>query len=297
MRNLAEGNVITLRRFTWPHLVREGEEGYVTFDIEPLDADADLSNLHRVVIIDTETTGLGPLAEIVEVALASFMFDGTTGKVHQVGVPYVALQEPSAPIPPSATDVNGITNEAVKGQHIDWVKVKEMMERADLILAHNAAFDRPIVDRVMYKALGASVARPWGCTMSQIDWKRRHMPSKSLEVLSAFHGFWYDAHRAEADIGAVLLLLQRSETLVDLYRNAALDAFEVHAVNSAFEAKTLLKSRGYQWNGEAKVWWTPVENAKRAQEEVDWLGTEVYTPYRRPNQGKVVRLSAENMFK
>ncbi len=57
------------------------------------------------VILDTETTGLDPNAEIVQIGV----IDGA-GKVLVNNV----LVKPTIPIPPEATRVHGITNEMVK---------------------------------------------------------------------------------------------------------------------------------------------------------------------------------------
>lgn len=57
----------------------------------------------RTVFLDTETTGLGPDAEVVDIAIVGL--DGT--------VYLDALVKPKRPIPPVATAVHGITDEMV----------------------------------------------------------------------------------------------------------------------------------------------------------------------------------------
>lgn len=94
------------------------------------------------MILDTETTGLNHRKdEIIEIGAVAFTFDaaGTIGDV--IGV-YGGLQEPSAPNPSGITRLTGITDEMVAGQMIDLHQLHAIIEPADLIIAHNAGFDR-----------------------------------------------------------------------------------------------------------------------------------------------------------
>lgn len=58
-----------------------------------------------------------------------------------IGV-YGGLQQPSAPNPSEITRLTGITDEMVAGQMIDLHQLHAIIEPADLIIAHNAGFDR-----------------------------------------------------------------------------------------------------------------------------------------------------------
>ncbi|WP_244498511.1 exonuclease domain-containing protein [Aureimonas ureilytica] len=62
-----------------------------------------------------------------------------------VGV-YSALQQPSAPITAEITRITGITDEMAAGQRIDLDTVESFIETADLVIAHNARFDRPFCE-------------------------------------------------------------------------------------------------------------------------------------------------------
>ena len=57
------------------------------------------------LIVDTETTGLGDDAEIVEIAVVD----------SQGSIVFDSLVKPSRPIPREASDIHGITNAAVAG--------------------------------------------------------------------------------------------------------------------------------------------------------------------------------------
>ena len=101
----------------------------------------------RVLILDTETTGLDWRAEsIIELAMLAVDVDMQTGKpVGEVEV-YEDFEDPGRPIPPEIVKLTGITAQDVKGQRLNEEKIKDMVERADLIVAHNAGFDRPFVE-------------------------------------------------------------------------------------------------------------------------------------------------------
>lgn len=98
------------------------------------------------VILDTETTGLNYRSdEIIEIGAVAFTFndEGVIGDV--VGI-YGGLQQPSRPIPPDITRLTGITDVMVEGQLIDMASLSALIQPADLIIAHNAGFDRPFCE-------------------------------------------------------------------------------------------------------------------------------------------------------
>jgi DNA polymerase-3 subunit epsilon len=87
----------------------------------------------RPVYVDTETTGLEPEAEIIEICILDS--DG--------GVLVEQLVRPTIPIPPAATSVHGISNGMVAGQP-SWAEVWPEVERAlsgRTIAIYNAEFD------------------------------------------------------------------------------------------------------------------------------------------------------------
>jgi DNA polymerase-3 subunit epsilon len=54
----------------------------------------------------------------------------------------------------------------IKGCSIDNNRVEEIVERANLIIAHNAGFDRKIVE----KQFPIFKKKPWACTCTQIPY-------------------------------------------------------------------------------------------------------------------------------
>ncbi|WP_303832194.1 exonuclease domain-containing protein [Asticcacaulis taihuensis] len=109
------------------------------------------------VIVDTETTGLNHRTdEVVEIGAVSFTFNeaGEFGDV--IGI-YGGLQQPSVSIPAAITKLTGITDDMVAGQSIDLRQLELVVGPADLIIAHNAGFDRPFCERLS----GTFGAKAW----------------------------------------------------------------------------------------------------------------------------------------
>lgn len=297
MRNLVKGNTVTINKFVWPaELQRAAEagedDGMVTFDRVPLSPDIDLGKLVKAVFIDTETTGLGPNAEIIEVAAVSFSFHKETGDLHWIGEAFVGLQEPSCEIPADTTAINGITIDMVRGHHIDWAHVRSILASADMVIAHNAKFDRPLVEAALRNAKQPPVETPWACSMAQVEWKSKGIPSNSLEVICAWHGVWYEAHRAEVDIGAGIYALQKSGQLATLYKRLHDKVYEVRAIQAPYEAnQAILKPRKYSWNGDGKYWAIRFKTEDEAKAEMEFLQDNVYTPYKiRPSRAVMVAI-------
>ena len=159
----------------------------------------------RAAIVDTETTGTGPDDRIVELALLVFEYDATTGTIGRIVDTYDGLEDPGRPIPPEATAIHGITDEMVAGRALDEARIRSLLAGLTLVIAHNAAFDRPFLER----RLEDFAALPWGCSYAQIPWGEEGFAGAKLEYLAMSSGFFYEAHRSKADCQALLELLRR----------------------------------------------------------------------------------------
>lgn len=159
--------------------------------------------------IDVETTGLRPYVdEVVEFAIVLFSFDPATGEVLGIDDEYVGLREPSRPIPPDASKVHGLTDHDVKGQRLDEAKVISLISQAELLIAHNVAFDRPFVERLFPIA----AAKRWLCSMNGIPWRAEGFPSKGLQPLLRSHRIHPGrAHRGGDDARATIRLLSQRD--------------------------------------------------------------------------------------
>ncbi|MDP3604248.1 MAG: DNA polymerase III subunit epsilon, partial [Polaromonas sp.] len=170
-------------------------------------------------------------------------------------------------------------------------RVADMLGSADLVLAHNAGFDRPFAEA----RLAQFAQLPWACSFADLDWKKEGRSSAKLTQLAMELGWFYDAHRAEMDCHALLAVLASPlasgqtglACLLAAFRQAS---YRLQATAAPFEAKDVLKSRGYRWDGTARVWHTRLGDEAGLQAECDWLKAEVYA--RRPAQVQIEELDA-----
>ena len=234
--------------------------------------------VRRAAIIDTETTGMDPKEDrVIEIGIVVFEYGVETGEVGPVVGHLSALEDPGRPIPPETTAIHHITDEMVRGKRFDDEVITRLLSGVSLIIAHNASFDRPFLENRMslFKNL------PWACSIRDVDWRNAGYGSSALEFLVYRSGFFYEGHRAEIDCRAVLAVLARPlgktgrSALGELLEHARQPSYRVAALDSPFELKDLLKTRGYRWNADAKVWVRDITDAERAA-EFAWLRAAIY---------------------
>lgn len=251
----------------------------------------------RAIFADVETTGLDPdTDEIIELALVPFFYT-PDGRVVGVGEPFSALRQPARPIPVEVTRLTGIDDAAVAGRVINPAEVAAFVG-SSLVVAHNAAFDRRFLERFC----ASFSENPWACSMCEVRWGDEGFESSKLAYLAMSSGFFYDGHRAVHDCHASIELLARplpstgNSALSVLLASARTATLRCWAENSPFEAKDLLKRRGYRWNGDnngqPRAWWTDVTQAD-LQAERAFLLSEVY---RRDFELRTAAIDAYNRY-
>jgi DNA polymerase-3 subunit epsilon len=117
----------------------------------------------RALVIDVETTGLSTENDdVTQLAMLPFDYEAESGRILAVlkDQAFDHLREPAVPISEEASLVTGITNEMVAGKSIDGSAVATVVTNADLIIAHNASFDRPMVERHW----NCFAEKPWACS-------------------------------------------------------------------------------------------------------------------------------------
>ncbi len=268
-------------------------------DPAPVVPDADRVAFPRLgVIVDTETTGLDATKdEVIEIGVVAFRY-ADDGAIGDVCATLGALQEPSKPIPADITRITGITDAMVKGQRIPLGELEAMIGEADLIIAHNAGFDRPFCERLS----PVFANKPWACSVKEIDWTARGFEGTKLGYLIGQSGYFHNGHRAEDDCQALLAILKEksgSETpFAELLKASRRTCLRIYAENSPFEMKDRLKARGYRWSdgsdGNPKAWWTEVGEDELAAER-DYLAMEIYG--RREADPLIQKLTASDRYK
>jgi DNA polymerase-3 subunit epsilon len=230
------------------------------------------------IVVDVETSGLSSERDhIIEIGIRQFKFNRLTGEVLSLDQSYASFQDPGIPISEEVTQLTGITDEMVRGQKIDWDRVNALFNEAQIVIAHNAGFDRPFID--LHST--SSAEKIWGCSFKQINWHTKGFPSQKLEILGIYHGFFTDSHRALNDSDALLYLLSHTDAgtqkpyLLELLQNAKRVTVHVVAAGAPFETKDHLKARNYRWDNQNKYWSKQIFKDD-LNAEIEWLEQTVY---------------------
>ena len=272
-------------RFTRPLEIRES---YLS---APTDA-----MMLRGIVLDTETTGTDYLKDkVIELGMVAFDFCPKTGMIGKVHGTLNQLEDPHFPIPPESTKVHHITDAMVAGQHINDKEVADFIKEAVVIIAHNARFDRQFVEA----RFPVFITKAWACSFANIDWAAEGIKSRGLEYLAYRAGFHYEGHRASIDCHALLEVLHCAPTdsgikpLKLMLDHARHKEYKVSALQAPFDAKDLLKARGYHWSAEAKVWYAFIQEV-HYEDEVIWLQSAVYL--NKPSKISREKIDAFNRF-
>lgn len=234
------------------------------------------------VVVDVETTGVDPTRDKI-IEFAARMFWATyDGEVVAVGPSRSWLEDPGEPLSPEIVRLTGLTDGELAFRSINDAEVAEMLVRADFIVAHNARFDRPLVERRFPTRAGLA----WCCSCQDIGWAAHGFEGRGLGWLLAQCGQFHEGHRAAADVDATIALLRQvlpngRTALAEMLDVAERPGWIVSAVGAHFDVKEGLKARGYRWHAEASVWRREVGDAALADERA-WLDENVYRPEFRP---------------
>ena len=244
------------------------------------------ATVRRALYVDCETTGLSfEHDQAIELALLPFTYaldDGRIGEVlhHEA---QVHLHDPGRPLDALVTELTGLTDEDLRGRHIDVEAASALIARSSLIVARNARFDRPFFER----ALPATRALPWGCSQRDVRWSAHGFASAALHCLACHYGvFAKRRHRALADCEVGVWLLAQplpgsdQRVLAALRQSARNETVLLWAVFARREYKDVLKARGYRWmpqrrHGILPSWWTELA-PERVDAELEWLRETVY---------------------
>jgi DNA polymerase-3 subunit epsilon len=148
-----------------------------------------------ILIFDTETTGLvddrlpvdhSSQPHIVQIAAQLCFDDGS------IAAGMSLIVNPGVEVPSGAAAVHGITTEKARAVGVSpalAVKVfGELYRRADLIVAHNAKFDKSVIEAAIARVYGFTrpLRKPTFCTMEAAS-PILNLPPTAKMVAAGFH--------------------------------------------------------------------------------------------------------------
>ena len=251
------------------------------------------------VVVDVETTGLDHERDvIIELAMRRFRYDDD-GVIVEIGKAYTWREDPGFSLPEDIIRLTGITDADLSGHRLDEEMIVKIVNDAELVIAHNSSFDRPMLE----KRLALLPGRPWACSCEGIDWREAGFEGRSLGYLAMQASRYFDGHRAENDVDAVIELLRYEgpdgvPLMYELNEHALSDSQLIEACGAAFEVKDALRLRGYRWNAPEKVWWREVSDRDLLAEQA-WLALHIYASGKgaRHNAPRITRRTAFTRYR
>ena len=248
------------------------------------DEKIEVSRVRSVLVVDVETTGLKKDSDrIIDIGLVLAEFDRVSGQVLRVLERYSGFEDPGRPIPEEITRLTGIRDEDVLEQTFDDARVEALIARADLVVAHNAPFDRGFLEL----RFPSFQKKWWACSQREAPWSQMMTGSTKLEWLAfQIGGCFYEAHRALVDAEVTLFILAQMgpggrPILSHLLEVSGRKTYCVWAEGAPFEAKDKLKlEMGYSWSDGAspdkpiKAWFK--QGVVDLEAELETLARTVY---------------------
>ena len=204
----------------------------------------------RLLILDTETTGLDPdRHHCIEVG--AVLFDVP----HRAVLSQVSFLLPCARN--EAEAVNGIAA-AISQLPQPWQSglacFEAMLESAELVVAHNAAFDR------QWFGLGPlpPIHKPWLCSMEDLRWpaERQLRATPSVRDLALAYGVpVWAAHRALTDCIYLAQVFERCGELEQLLEQG-LEPRRLYRARVSYEERHRAREAGFRWNDPVSGAWT-----------------------------------------
>ncbi len=213
----------------------------------------------RVLIIDTETTGLeASTGQVIEIGAIEYSVK------HQTSIRQFSTLLPAESNP--AEHINRIKPKpllemtaelAAQGMSV----ITQMAQRVELVVAHNAEFDKKWFGlsgngHKMIPALLNFRGEPlsWVCTCSDFNWPRQIRSGQSLIELAAAHDIGvFGTHRALTDCQLIAALFDRMENLQAMFERALRPKALFKALVN-YDEREQAKQAGFKWVPERKSW-------------------------------------------
>jgi DNA polymerase-3 subunit epsilon len=234
-------------------------------DSQPEESDSRAPSPESVVprtllILDTETTGLEPENHCC-VEVGAILFDVQSRAV-------LAQQSFLLPAETNAAEPINRIPAAVTRLPQPWKQAllwfQNLLDAADVLVAHNAAFDRQWFGRGELP----TVTQPWLCSMEDMRWPAdRQLRSRpSVRDLALAYGVpVWAAHRALTDCIYLAEVFARCDDLEQLLLQG-LEPRKLVRAKVSYDDRQLARDAGFRWNDPIKGAWARRMSAREIQE-------------------------------
>ena len=166
------------------------------------------------------------------------------------------------------SEITGIDDSLVALHGLSWKGTQEMIghsiHTADYMMAHNVAFDRTILERII------KCDKPWIDTLTDVPYPES-IKTRSLPYLAAEHGFLNPfPHRALFDVMTMIQIASMYD-FDEILKYANSPNIWIRATVS-FDDKQLAKDRYFRWDPTNKFWVKQVKelNIDFEEEQADF---------------------------
>ena len=234
-------------------------------DSQPEESDSRATSPPSVVprtllILDTETTGLSPETNLC-VEVGAILFDVQSRAV-------LAQQSFLLPAETNAAEPINRIPAAVTRLPQPWKEglrwFQNLLDAADVLVAHNAAFDRQWFGRGELPA----VTQPWLCSMEDMRWPAdRQLRSRpSVRDLALAYGVpVWAAHRALTDCIYLAEVFARCDDLEQQLLQG-LEPRQLVRAKVSYDDRQLARDAGFRWNDPIKGAWARRMSEREIQE-------------------------------
>ena len=213
-----------------------------------------------LLILDTETSGLDPKQDHC-LEVGAILFHAPRRAVLAQHSFLLPVQDNAAEsinhIPADVTRLNQPWREGLE-------YFQALLDAAELLVAHNAAFDRQWFGKDHLPA----VSKPWLCTMEDIAWPvdRQLRSRPSVRDLALAYGVpVWAAHRALTDCIYLAEVFSRCNELETLLLHG-LEPRRLMRAQVSYQQRHLAKQAGFRWNDPVQGAWTRRLSDRQAAE-------------------------------
>jgi DNA polymerase-3 subunit epsilon len=214
--------------------------------------------MDRVLILDTETTGIDADAVAIEVAVCVFDVKRAVS-VRSLSTLVHAESNPAEKVNRIPADLLSDAPPA----HRVWRALVPYASLCQAVVAHNADFDRRFVPET------ATGPLPWICSCNDLAWPCASRPGEGLVSLALAHNLGVaHAHRAAADVELLARLFSRVAEMghdLDALLSRGLRPKVLVQALVSYDDREKARVAGFRWNEDGTSRWLrkmPLEDAE-----------------------------------